>query len=602
MLEYITQTIFLFVVLFTYLLSGSVVYSLVGEGYKATPLRCFSVGVAFWVLIVILSTALFPVGISTLWWVYVFLVVFFLFTLPKNDQKETLNGVFFYQILTSVVILLPVFYFLKSDSLHLWQEFAVYAKGFYSLIGNNSIPDDILKFPLAYQIALVPVSFFTSVNDNIFACFNLAVLAFVACEFVRNSGVKVSVNNVAFPLVVTFTLLIFLNPFSINELILSADPFIFIGAVAFAFAEYIFRAGHLPRNIAVIPPALILMLLSFSSTQGLLLAFSLFVTVSIRYAIQSSVLNHKQFIGYILMPTLSIFMVVLWQFFLAEKGMDYLLFDISKLNADNLELIYNAIFVLMKKHTLEVVYIVSILCLGLYSFKNVKSSDDLIIDKYLIKSAFWVSIVYLFICLPLFFTQYDYMARASYSLGFSSIALLQFIILMPIGRFIKEGLDKLDIQIAPIVKFTIMVALVILFVMNRFALDRQQNYRIINISEISEYIEGEVPVDSKVAIFDIKKTVNFYKFVLDYKNTNDINYESVNFRSLPKGIKNTYESLQSKSVDYILLHAPSNLLIRSFEHNLDPKFSYLYKIEKDGFHLVKKFENKLYKDTNILIK
>lgn len=99
----------------------------------------------------------------------------------------------------------------------------------------------------------------------------------------------------------------------------------------------------------------------------------------------------------------------------------------------------------------------------------------------------------------------------------------------------------------------------------------------------------------------MKKTSKFYTSVLDYKN-HTIDYIAINVDDLPKGIKATYKEFQHYNVDYVLLHAPNNLLVKNFEHNLDPKFTYLYKIEKEGFVLVKKFDNKLYKDTNIIIK
>jgi hypothetical protein len=600
-MEYIAQTIFLFAVLFVYLLSGSVVYSFVGEGYKATPLRCFAVGVGLWVLLVVLSTVFLPVSILTLWWIYVGLTAFFLFTLPKSDQKETLSWAFFGQVLVSVLILLPVFYFLQNDQMHLWQEFAVYAKATYSIAEAKAITTDLLSFPLAYQLAIVPVSFFTKIQDSIFACFNFAILAFVACEFVRNSGVKIVKNNIAFPLVVAFTLLFFLNPFAEHYLTMSADPFIFIAAIGFAFAEYIFRAGHLPKNLAALPPAILLALLVFSSTQGLLLAISLFVTLTIRYIMQASTLNHKQILGYFVMPLVAVCFAFIWQYYLATKGLGYLLVDLDKLNKESITLVYNAVTILFKQHMLEAGYIAVILALGLYSFRNFKTADDLIVDSLLLKSVFWISIVYLFVGLPMFFAQYDYIARASYSLGFTSVALLQFIILMPVGRIIKENTDKLDIHIAGIFKLTIVVALVVLFVMNRNIFMQQQNYRIYNVEQISQYIEKTLPEKSTVAIIDMKKTSKFYKFVLDYKN-NGIKYISINTDDLPKGIKQSYKEFKHYNVDYVLLHAPNNLLVKSLEHNLDPSFTYLYKIEKEGFVLVKKFENKLYKDTNIIIK
>lgn len=600
-MEYIAQTIFLFAVLFVYLLSGSVVYSFVGEGYKATPLRCFAVGVGLWVLLVVLSTVFMPVNLLTLWWVYVGLTAFFLFTLPKTDQKETLSWAFFGQVAASFAIILPVFYFLENDQMHLWQEFAIYAKATYSIAQAQAINADLLALPLAYQLAIVPVAFLTKIQDSIFACFNFAILAFVACEFVRNSGVKIVKNNIAFPLVVAFTLLFFLNPFAEHYLAMSADPFIFIAAIGFAFSEYIFRTGHLPKNIAALPPAIILALLVFSSTQGLLLGFSLFVTLTIRYLMQAGRLNHKQALGYFLMPMLAVLFALIWQHYLATRGLGYLIFDVEKLNQESLILVYNAITILFKKHVLEAGILGVILLLGLYSFKNFKTSDDLIVDKLLLKPVFWISIVYLFVCLPMFFAQYDYIARASYSLGFTSVALLQFIILMPIGRILKEKLDHLDIHIGGMFKLTIIVALVVLMFMNRNIFMQKQNYRIYNIEQISQVIEDSLPKGSKVAVVDMKKTSKFYTSVLDYKN-HTIDYIAINVDDLPKGIKATYKEFQHYNVDYVLLHAPNNLLVKNFEHNLDPKFTYLYKIEKEGFVLVKKFDNKLYKDTNIIIK
>ncbi|HAG52566.1 MAG TPA: hypothetical protein DCL21_02150, partial [Alphaproteobacteria bacterium] len=441
MLEYILQTIFLISVLFVYMLAGSVVYSAVGEGYKSTPLRCFAVGVGLWVLLVVFSTMFFKVSIEYLWFSYFGLTLLGLLNLPSKDQEETLDKRFFYQVLVSFCILLPVFIFLSQDKMHLWQEFAIYGKGLYSLLENKEVTNELLKAPLAYQLAVLPVGYFISIQNNIFACFNTAIFAFVACEFVRNSGVKMKNKGVSFPLVVAFALLVALNPFSIRELLLSADPFIFICAVGFAFAEYIFRPGHLPKNVAAIPPAIILMLLAFSSTQGFLLACSLFVVLLVRYLIQISSLNHKQLIGFAFIPLVPIFVMLLWQFYLNQKGLGFLLFDIDKVTFENIGLVYKALWVLAKHHYVELCYIAIILLAGVYSFLKVKKADDLIIDKYLLKSVFWVVLIYVFVCVPVFFTQYDYVARASYSLGFTSIALIQFIILMPIGRFIKEGLE-----------------------------------------------------------------------------------------------------------------------------------------------------------------
>jgi hypothetical protein len=138
-------------------------------------------------------------------------------------------------------------------------------------------------------------------------------------------------------------------------------------------------------------------------------------------------------------------------------------------------------------------------------------------------------------------------------------------------------------------------------VMNRNIFMQKQNYRIYNVEQISQVIENSLPEGSKVAVVDMKKTSKFYTSVLDYKN-HTIDYVAINLDDLPKGIKSTYKEFKHYNIDYVLLHAPNNLLVKNFEHNLDPKFTYLYKIEKEGFVLVKKFDNKLYKDTNIIIK
>ena len=289
--------------------------------------------------------------------------------------------------------------------MHLWQEFAIYGKGLFSLLENNEVTPELLKAPLAYQLAILPVGYFTNIQNNIFACFNAAIIAFVACEFVRNSGVKMQTKNVTFPLVVAFALLVVFNPFSVRELILSADPFIFICGVGFAFAEYIFRSGYLPKNVAAIPPAVILMLLAFSSTQGFLLACSLFAVLSVRYLIQISSLNHKQLIGFGIIPAIPVFIMLLWQFYLNQKGLGFLLFDVSKVTPENIGLVYKAFAVLAKHHYVEICYILLILLAGVFSFISVKKADDLIIDKYLLKSVFWVVLIYLFVCVPIFFTQ-----------------------------------------------------------------------------------------------------------------------------------------------------------------------------------------------------
>ena len=603
MFEYVLQTVFLLGVLFVYMLSGSVVYSAIGEGYKATPLRCFSVGVGLWVLLVILSTIFLPINLEMLWWGYVVLTLAGLFFLPKQDQNETLDKIFFYQVIVSFVLLIPAYVFLQEDKLHLWQEFAIYAKGLFSLSNNGFITNDLLSMPLAYQLSILPVSYFTEVQTNIFACFNVALLAFVACEFVRNSGVRIQVNNVLFPLAVAFGLLVVINPFSIRELTLSADPFIFICAIGFAFAEYIFRAGHLPKNIAAFAPAIILMLLSFSSTQGFLLAFSLFLVFLLRALIQSAKLNHKQYIGVILTPMLAVFVLLFWQFYLNQKGLGFLLFDSSKVTVDNIQLVYKAIFVLAKENVIEFSYIAGMLALGLYSlFTQAKTLDDVIIGKYLVRPVFWIMVIYLFICVPIFFSQYEYVARASYSLGFTTICLIQFIILMPVGRIIKEKINTLDFEISPVFKLTVVTALIIMIVMNREYLTVQQNAKVSNVLEISSYVKQNITQEGKVAVLDIKKTSKFYEYVLGLNATSSIGFDAIAYSELPEGLEKTHKYLLNKNFTHVLMHAPNNLLIKNFEYNLNPEFSYLYEINKDGFYLVTKFENKLYKDTNILIK
>ena len=50
--------------LFVYLLSGSAVYSFIGEGYKASPLRCFAVGVSIWVLLGGIALAVISLGLG----------------------------------------------------------------------------------------------------------------------------------------------------------------------------------------------------------------------------------------------------------------------------------------------------------------------------------------------------------------------------------------------------------------------------------------------------------------------------------------------------------------------------------------------------------
>lgn len=602
MLEYILQTIFLFSILFVYMLFGSVVYSAVGEGYKATPLRCFAVGVASWILIVIVSSVLFNINLEYLWWFFVALTVASLFLLQKKDQEETLDKKFFLQVFYSFLILLPFFAFLYNDGLHLWQEFAIYGKGLFSLLNQNQIMPEFFKLPVAYQLAILPVGYFTEFQDSIFACFNLSILAFVACEFVRNSGVKFNKGNVVFPLVIAFALLVVLNPFTVKDLILSADPFIFICAIGFAFSEYIFRVGFLPKSLAAIPAALILTLLSISSTQGFLLGCSLFLVLTLRYLIQSRNLNYKQIIGYFLILMLPAFTILLWRFNLNNQGLSFLIFDISKVTFANISLFYKAIYVLLKQHIMEVLYVSLFLILSLFSFIKVKKLEDIIVDKFLVRTVFWIMVIYIFICVPIFFSQYEYIARASYSLGFTTISLIQFIVLMPIGRLIKDALDKMGLKISFAIKSTIILALVIIFVMNRNYLQTQSNPQIDNIKVIAKNIKQEIPDNANVAVIDINKMVNFYKYILTYETRQNINFVNYSYSDLPQSLEASYKLFKKDSIHYVLLHAPNNLLIKSFEHNLDPNYSYLYQINDAGFVLIKKFENKLYKDSNIIIK
>lgn len=602
MLEYILQIIFLFGVLFVYMLSGSVVYSAAGEGYKSTPLRCFAVGVGLWILLVVLSSAIFAINLQYLWWFYLIATFVGLFALPKKDQEETLDKQFYLQVLASFVIVLPILFLLEGDKLHFWQEFAIYGKNLFSLAANSYIEVDSLKSPLAYPLAILPVSYFTNLQDNIFACFNVAILAFVACEFVRNSGVKIVLGNIVFPLIISFALLVVFNPFSVKELTLSADPFIFICAIGFAFAEYIFRAGHLPKSLAVLPPAIILMLLAFSSTQGFLLSCSLFLVLTLRYLVQLKHLNHKQIIGYFLMPLLTAFVVILVQYLLNKQGFAFLLFDITQLSADNIVIYYKAIGILAKQHVVEFSYIVIIMALGLYRLTKIKNTEGLIVDRVLLRPVFWVVAIYLLVCIPIFFSQYDKVARASYSLGFTSIALIQFIILMPIGRAIKELLDRLELKVSGSVKLTIILALLVVFVMNRQLVDTKQTEQVKNIQEIADYVQANIAQGSTIAIVDIKKSGVFYKHILNYKNYNEINFKTYEVKKLPKTLENTHKQFVSQQVNYVLLHAPNNMIIDSFEYNLNPHFSYLYEVRNDGFYLMKKFDNSGYIDTNILIK
>jgi hypothetical protein len=602
MLEYILQTIFLFSVLFVYMLFGSVVYSAVGEGYKATPLRCFAVGVASWILIVVVSSVLFSVNLEYLWWFFVVLTVSSLFLLPKKDQEETLDKRFFLQVFYSFLILLPFFVFLHNDSLHFWQEFAIYGKGLFSLLNQNQIMPEFFKLPFAYQLAILPVGYFTEFQDSIFACFNLSILAFVACEFVRNSGVKFNKGNVVFPLIIALALLVVLNPFTVKDLILSADPFIFVCAIGFAFSEYIFRVGFLPKSLAAIPAALILTLLAIASTQGFLLGCSLFLVLTLRYLIQSSTLNYKQVIGYFLILIMPTFIILLWKFNLSSQGLSFLLFDVNNVTFTNISLFYQAMYVLLKQHIMEVLYVSLFLLLSAYSFTKVKKLEDIIVDRFLVRTVFWIMVVYIFICVPIFFSQYEYVARASYSLGFTTISLIQFIVLMPIGRLIKDALDKMDIKISFAIKSTIILSLIIAFVMNRNYLQTQSSPQIDNIKLIAKTIQQEIPDNANVAFVDINKMVNFYKNILSYETRQNINFVNYSYSDLPESLENSHKLLKTDSMHYVLLHSPNNLLIKSFEHNLDPNYSYLYEINDAGFVLIKKFENKLYKDSNIIIK
>jgi hypothetical protein len=594
MVEFIFQTIFLFVSIFIYLLNGNVVYSYIGEGYKATPLRCFAVGVGCWIAIALLGNIIFNLNISTCWWLYILISIISLFNLPKSELKQTTSLIFYYQAIVSIILLLPIFYFLSTDKFNLWQEYALYGKSFFDLVHYNSINSILLAQPLIYQLALLPVSFFTTVEQNIFACFNLTILAFVACEFVRNSGVKMHLNNVIFPLVATFALLLF-NPFLKIETLLAADPFIFICAIGFAFAEYIYRPGHLPKTLAGLAPGLILMLLVLSSTQGFLLACSLFLILLLRYIIQFKFLTYKQLISLGFTITIPLFVASFWHFYLKQNGFDFLLFDINKLTSENIFLVYKALKVLAKEYLMEFMYIVIILLLAIASFRKSKTLEDLIIGRHLLKATFWITLFYVVFCLPLFFIQYQYIARASYALGFTSICLLQFILLMPIGRIITNLLNKMQIETPVFVKATIIATLFVMIVMNKNHFNIPQDRQIKNMEQIAIYLQKH-KINNNIAIVDHKRIVDFYGYILNF---NDIKAKTLAVEDLPLSLKQTHKQLNNSGIGYILLHAPNNIYIKSFEHNLDPSYSYLYKITEKSFILTQKFENKLFYNTII---
>jgi hypothetical protein len=173
---------------------------------------------------------------------------------------------------------------------------------------------------------------------------------------------------------------------------------------------------------------------------------------------------------------------------------------------------------------------------------------------------------------------------------------------MPVGRIIKEKINALDFEISPVFKLTVVTALIIMIVMNREYLTVQQNAKVSNVLEISSYVKQNITQEGKVAVLDIKKTSKFYEYVLGLNSTSNIGFDAIAYSELPEGLEKTHKYLLNKTFTHVLMHAPNNLLIKNFEYNLNPEFSYLYEINKDGFYLVTKFENKLYKDTNILIK
>ncbi|MCP4356319.1 MAG: hypothetical protein GY793_12000 [Proteobacteria bacterium] len=601
MIEYILQLLSLLCVLLVYVVSGSVIYAKTGERYKSTPLRSFAVGAGFWVFLVVLFTVFFEnVSLKYLWSAYIALTIVGGLSLSKKDVTLACSREFFYQIFVSFLILIPVFLFIKNDQITMWQEFAVYAKSFFTLVDTQYITADVLKYPLAYQLVLLPVSFFVKVDNSIFACFNWVILSFVACEFVRNCGIKVKKKHILFPLGAAFSILVFLNPFGIIKLSLAGDPFIFTCSLALVFAECLFRVGKLPKNLACLPYAFVLMLMSLCSFQGFLLASSLFLVVVVRCLFQYEYMTHKRALGVILLPLFMAFTLCLWKYFLSIKGLGLVSFDWNELSFKKIGLVYNALLIMSKEHLDETFYISVILVAGLYRFRNVKHVSEVIVDKYLFRTVFWVVVIYAGFCLPVFFSQYKYVARASFSLGFESISLLQFIVLMPIGRMVKEEIDRHKLNVPKIVEITILTGLLIGFIMQGHIFSVPQDYRVANVLSIGDYVKQNIEADSKIALVDSKRMVNMYHAVLEFDNGKH-KFIPYAVTTLPEGIKNTHEVLAKDDIDYLILHAPNNLHLNKFEYNLDPNFSYIYKLEDDGLRLEKRFENKFYRNTNLII-
>lgn len=388
-------------------------------------------------------------------------------------------------------------------------------------------------------------------------------------------------------------MLVFLNPFSIVEYLLACNPFILTSAIALAFVEILFRKGHLPKNIAYIPYALILMLLATSSIQGFLLSISLVVTLLLRYILQSSQINFRQILGLGIIIFLPMLVLLIWHSNLLNT-----LCDFEKVSFSKFLKTYHVMYLLAKQHISSMIYLVVLLFAGLYKLFKIKSHRDIITDKYLLRTVFGIIFIYVGIILPVYFSYYEYSVRAGYSLGFVFISVLQFIVLMPLGRVVNEGLSVLKIRVPQILKVVILTSLLITFIMQKHMFYCKQDFRIVNMLEIRDFITSELPVNSKIALLDINKMVKFYAYILEYKNFNT-EIIPCSIEDQGEGIILLHERLQKDKIDYVVLHAPNNLYVKSLEYNFNPNFSYIYKIEPKGFRLIEKFENKFYVDTNL---
>lgn len=570
--------------IFIYMFLGRVICREVGVQCVelSSALFYMMVGLACWYLAFLGALAFDRYMMTAIWWGFVLFSLLLFLVLLKRREKVEVKEHFWTQILMSLIFIVPTIFVLAGDTPQLMNEFSGALRQVQYMIYKGYMPPlaeaktvglNMFDNPPGLFSAVLPTQMvIQNFVPSVFALFNVLLLLCVADNLARVTQVRVKWSNLPLVSAATLVAITVFDPFFELENVTSAQVDILYAAVLYAAVIPLIQEKSVPTGIKSVPVALILSLLVGLHELGVVAAGIIAVLAISRIVFEKEAWNFGGAFSVFLMIALPLISWLLWQHETYDAALAGAFDSVKQYGILPEEGIRGLGLNGISVATLLLLFGVS---LTQIFHKDVREN---------IRQYMWLFIPTLVV--------FGYILVGSLLQVRVDVSHLQFVILIPLWRWamwwyegtaIKETTYKYPWIIG------LGIALLFVVVQSLYKKEVQQHYDDAQLHTFNtgRLLAREYILDREyIGILEIPRRALYTQSLIKYALADkagqavpvaSLLYDAAGDRAL------FYKKLQKRGITYLWVHAPYAAYAELFDDKLNPRASYLFRLERGRF-------------------